>query len=69
MNKEIIILGGGLSGLSACYHGQGTIYEKNIKPGGQASSSEENGFIFDEGIHVMHTKNEYILNLMEKLVN
>jgi UDP-galactopyranose mutase len=67
MNKEIIILGGGLSGLSACYHGQGTIYEKNIKPGGQASSSEEYGFIFDEGIHVMHTKNEYILNLMEKL--
>ena len=67
MSKEIIILGGGLSGLSACYHGDGSIYEKSIKPGGQASSKEENGFIFDEGIHVMHTKNKYILNLMEIL--
>ena len=24
-----IILGGGLAGLSACYHGNGIIYEKN----------------------------------------
>ena len=67
MSKEIVILGGGLSGLSACYHGNGVIYEKNTLTGGQASSSEESGFIFDEGIHVMHTKNEYILNLMDKL--
>jgi len=67
MKKKPIILGGGLSGLSACYHGDGVIYEKSSQAGGQASSNEENGFIFDEGIHVMHTKNEYILSLMEKL--
>ena len=52
MSKEIVILGGGLSGLSACYHGNGVIYEKNTLTGGQASSSEESGFIFDEGIHL-----------------
>jgi protoporphyrinogen oxidase len=62
-----IILGGGLAGLSACYHGNGIIYEKSSKAGGQASSHNENGFIFDEGIHVMHTKNKYVLSLMEKL--
>jgi protoporphyrinogen oxidase len=67
MSKEIIILGGGLSGLSACYHGEGLIYEKSNTPGGQANSNEQDGFIFDEGIHVMHTKNKYILSLMEKL--
>jgi protoporphyrinogen oxidase len=67
MSKEIVILGGGLSGLSACYHGKGLVYEKNNTTGGQASSKKENGFIFDEGIHVMHTKNEYILSLMDKL--
>ena len=47
MSKEIIILGGGLSGLSACYHGEGLIYEKSNTPGGQASSNEQDGFIFD----------------------
>jgi len=67
MKKKSIILGGGLSGLSACYHGNGIIYEKSSQAGGQASSSNKDGFIFDEGIHVMHTKNEYILSLMEKL--
>ena len=67
MSRKPIILGGGLSGLSACYHGDGIIYEKTQKTGGHGSSHEENGFIFDEGIHVMHTKNKYILNLMEEL--
>jgi len=39
----------------------------NLSAGGQASSLLKDGFIFDEGIHVMHTKNEYILSLMELL--
>ena len=67
MSKKSIILGGGLAGLSACYHGDGIIYEKTDKTGGHASSHERSGFIFDEGIHVLHTRNEYILHLMEEL--
>ena len=38
MSGQPIILGGGLAGLSACYHGDGIIYEKTQKTGGHASS-------------------------------
>ena len=62
MEEKTIILGGGLSGLSACIHGDGIIYEKTNTIGGHAKSSYKDGFIFDEGIHVLHTKNKYVLN-------
>ena len=58
MGGENIILGGGLSGLSACYHSDGTIYEKNKTTGGHAKSSIKDGFIFDEGIHVWRRREE-----------
>ncbi len=41
MSEQPIILGGGLAGLSACYHGDGIIYEKTQKTGGHASSHEK----------------------------
>lgn len=66
-NERLIILGGGLAGLSACYHSNGVVYEKNELPGGHARSHHQDGFIFDEGIHVLHTNNEYILELLSKL--
>ena len=67
-NKEkTLILGGGLAGLSACYHGDGVVYEKDLTDGGHARSHLSNGFVFDEGIHVFHTSNEYILSLCEDL--
>ena len=65
--KEPLILGGGLAGLSAGYHSNGTIFEKESNVGGHARSKYKNGFIFDEGIHVLHTKNEYVLNLIEEI--
>ena len=67
MIKKPIILGGGLAGLSACYHGNGIVYEQNTNIGGHARSHSSKGFIFDEGIHVLHTKNKYVLQLMEKI--
>ena len=45
MSKQPIILGGGLAGLSACFHGTGVLYEKNVGIGGSASSEENQGFI------------------------
>lgn len=68
MKKEnTLILGGGLAGLSACYHGDGVVYEKDNTLGGHARSHSSDGFVFDEGIHVLHTDNEYILNLMDEI--
>lgn len=65
--QKPIILGGGLAGLSACYHGDGIVYEKDDRSGGHARSHISDGFVFDEGIHVLHTDNEYILELMKEI--
>ena len=62
-----IILGGGLTGLSACYNSNGTVFEKRSRVGGHARSHNIDGYIFDEGIHVLHTSNKYVLNLMEEI--
>lgn len=70
MPEKIVILGAGLAGLSAAYHLKDNyeIYEKEAKIGGVASSEEINGFIFDYGTHVLHTKNQYVLNLLDSLL-
>ena len=61
----MIILGAGLAGLSAAYHLEDSvIYEASPVVGGHAKSISKNGFTFDEGIHVLHTKNEYVLALL-----
>lgn len=63
----LVILGGGLAGLSAAYHSDGVVFEQDRVIGGHAKSNHRDGFVFDEGIHVLHTKNEYILQLLEKV--
>ena len=65
--NEPIILGGGLAGLSACYNSNGSLFEKKSRVGGHARSHKIDGYIFDEGIHVLHTSNKYVLNLMEEI--
>ena len=63
-----IILGAGLAGLSACYHTKDTVvYEASSFPGGHARSTIINGFIFDFGIHVLHTKNNSVLKILEDI--
>ena len=62
----MIILGAGLAGLSAAYHlADSVVYEGSAVVGGHAKSNTKNGFTFDEGIHVLHTKNEYVLSLLD----
>ena len=63
----LMILGAGLAGLSAAYHSDGIVFEKESRVGGHAKSKQSDGFIFDEGIHVLHTSNEYVLNLLGKV--
>jgi UDP-galactopyranose mutase len=66
---NIVILGAGLTGLSAAYHGGGTIYEREKEIGGTCRSPKIKGYTFDLGIHVLHTKNDYVLNLLIKNLN
>lgn len=66
-NEEIIILGGGLAGLSAAFHSGRPLYEANARPGGTADSICKNGYVFDLGIHVLHSKNAYFLDLLSRL--
>ena len=65
--RENIILGGGLAGLSAAYHSGYPIFESQAHIGGTAASKNEDGFVFDMGIHVLQSKNEYFLDLLKKI--
>lgn len=63
---KTIILGAGLTGLSAAHHGGGVIYEKEREIGGTSRSVKIKGYTFDLGIHVLHTSNVYVLGLLNK---
>jgi protoporphyrinogen oxidase len=69
--EPVIILGGGLAGLSAAYHLrqqgiQSTLYEKEARVGGHARTHVHEGFAFDEGPHVSFTKDAYVQQLFAK---
>ncbi|MDO8425118.1 MAG: FAD-dependent oxidoreductase [bacterium] len=67
-HHPLIVLGGGLTGLSAAYHHPGAIvYERESVPIGHGKSHVVNQFIFDEGIHVVHTTDPEVLALYEDL--
>lgn len=57
MNKQTVILGGGLTGLGCAKHIPGSvIYEAKSHPGGHVYSHKQGGFFFDEGAHICHSK-------------
>ena len=67
---ETLILGGGLTGISASYHLKHKnclILEKNDYLFGHIASITSNGFTWDEGPHVSFTKHEYVKSLFEKI--
>jgi len=64
----ILVLGGGIAGLSAAYHlglaGQeATVYEQKDRWGGLCDSFEVKGFRFDHAIHLSFTSDEYVKKL------
>lgn len=61
-----VILGAGLTGLSAAYYGNGVIFEREKEVGGTCRSSRLDGYTFDLGIHVLHTKNKHVLKLFSR---
>lgn len=75
MSKRIIIIGAGPTGLGAAYrlnelgYKNWKIYEKNNYLGGHASSHKDNnGFIWDEGGHVLFSHYKYFDDFIEKML-
>ena len=69
---DTLIIGAGLSGLSAAFKLQGKtdylLIEKENKAGGLSGSLKKNGFIFDYSGHLLHLHNEKTKKLILKLL-
>src|SRR5579871_3057634 len=69
--KKIVILGGGLAGLSAGYHLrelEPVLFEKESEIGGLCRSFVQDGFTFDCTGHLLHLKNAYTRELVDRLL-
>ena len=66
----VLILGGGLAGLSAAYHLENAgfkdylLLEKEDEIGGICKSKLIRGYTFDYGPHIFYTSNDYVFNLI-----
>lgn len=71
---SIVILGAGLTGISAAYHLEKRgffdyqIFEQAPSIGGLCGSIEQDGFTFDYTGHLLHTSNVYFRTLIETVV-
>lgn len=68
----ILILGAGISGLSASYHighDKCIVLEKENTSLGHLRSNKKDGFIWDQGPHVSFTNNSYVQELFAKSLN
>ncbi len=71
---NIVILGAGLTGLSAAYHlekkgyNNFEIFEKEKTPGGLCRSIYQDGFTFDFTGHLLHTSDPYFRELIDSIV-
>jgi len=68
---KVVVLGGGIAGISATYHLYGLgdkaiCYEANSEAGGLTSNFTVDGFRFDKAIHLSFTSNEYVQQLFAK---
>lgn len=68
--KNTIILGAGLTGLSCAYHLKKNylIFEKESQPGGLCRSIHTGGFTFDLTGHLLHLRDENIKKLIKTLL-
>ncbi len=62
---QTAILGAGLAGLGAAYESDFPVFEKKKTPGGTAASVRNSGYVFDYGIHVIHSKDPSFHELMK----
>jgi len=71
---DIVILGAGLTGLSAAYHLEKKgffnykIFEKEATPGGLCRSVQQDGFTFDYTGHLLHINDPYFRQFIETVI-
>lgn len=71
---RIVILGAGLTGLSAAYHleknnvSDYVIFEQHERSGGLLRSFQQDGFTFDFTGHLLHSNNEYFSEFLNTVV-
>lgn len=63
-DSQVVILGGGLAGLTASLYCGAPVYEAAPSAGGVAASDKVDGFTFDRGIHVLQTDNDIVQGLL-----
>jgi len=71
MANKTIVLGAGISGISAAYHLglkniDATIYEKASEWGGLCGNFTIDGFRFDKAVHLSFASDEYVQSIMYK---
>ncbi len=68
--EKNIILGAGLTGLSAAYHLEedSAVFEKNSEIGGLARSEEVDGYLFDYAPHILYTVNPCAEQMIKDLL-
>lgn len=69
--KKVVIIGGGLAGLSAGYHlleHDPLVFEKERAIGGLCRSFKQDGFTFDCTGHLIHLKNPYTKDLVARIL-
>ena len=74
MSDKVVVIGGGISGISAGYHlkekgHDATVYEKDAEWGGLCGNFTINGFRFDKSVHLSFAKSEYVQELFKKSTN
>lgn len=72
---EYVIIGAGPTGLGAAYRLQQlgitdyTVFERDVQPGGLAASFvDDMGYVWDFGVHVMHSHYRAVDNLLQELL-
>jgi protoporphyrinogen oxidase len=69
--KQVVIIGGGLAGVSAGYHLrelEPVLFEKESAIGGLCRSFSQDGFTFDCTGHLIHLKNPYTKELVAQIL-
>jgi protoporphyrinogen oxidase len=71
VNKQIVVIGGGLAGLSAGHHlleFDPIVFEKESAIGGLCRSFRQDGFTFDCTGHLIHLKSPYAKELVARIL-